>query len=73
MQSLTWAVLYPEMVRSSIVIAACHRHTAQQIALHEVGRQAVMTDPEWLGGDYYDKEGPRRGLPSLAWWGISPI
>jgi homoserine O-acetyltransferase len=62
MQSLTWAVMYPDMVQSSIVIAACHRHTAQQIALHEVGRQAVMTDPDWHGGDYYDKEVPKRGL-----------
>jgi homoserine O-acetyltransferase/O-succinyltransferase len=62
MQALTWAVKYPEAVLSSIMIAACHRHSAQQIALHEVGRQAVMTDPDWQGGDYYGKAIPKRGL-----------
>lgn len=62
MQALTWAVMFPDMVHSSIVIAACHRHTAQQIAFHEVGRQAVMSDPDWLGGDYYEKENPKSGL-----------
>ena len=62
MQAMTWAVRYPEMLHSSIVIAACHRHTAQQIAFHEVGRQAVMADPEWKGGDYYGVTAPASGL-----------
>jgi homoserine O-acetyltransferase len=62
MQAITWAVMYPDMVHSSIVIAACHGHTAQQIAFHEVGRQAVMADPDWQGGDYYGKTLPGRGL-----------
>ncbi len=62
MQAITWAVMYPDMVHSSIVIAACHGHTAQQIAFHEVGRQAVMADPDWQGGDYFGKALPGRGL-----------
>ncbi len=62
MQAVAWPVLYPEMTHSSIVIAACHRHTAQQIAFHEVGRQAVMADPDWHGGDYYGKAVPKSGL-----------
>jgi homoserine O-acetyltransferase len=62
MQAITWAVRYPEMIHSSIVIAACHRHTAQQIAFHEVGRQAVVADPDWKGGDYYSGAVPARGL-----------
>ena len=61
-KALKWAVLYPEYVHSSIVIATNYRHSAQQIALHEVGRQAVMSDPDWQGGDYYGKSIPARGL-----------
>ena len=62
MQAVTWAVRYPERVHSAIVIAACHRHTAQQIAFHEVGRQAVTADPDWKGGNYYGHSLPARGL-----------
>ena len=62
MQAVTWAVRYPEMIHSAIVIAACHRHTAQQIAFHEVGRQAVMADPDWNGGNYYGAAVPASGL-----------
>ncbi|MBF0484917.1 MAG: homoserine O-acetyltransferase [Candidatus Omnitrophica bacterium] len=62
MQAVAWAVMYPEMLNSAIVIAACHRHTAQQIAFHEVGRQAVMADSDWMAGDYYGKAVPKRGL-----------
>lgn len=62
MQAITWAVRYPEMLHSAIVIAACHRHTAQQIAFHEVGRQAVMADPDWKDGNYYGGEVPAGGL-----------
>lgn len=62
MQALTWALLYPDMIHSSIVIAACHRHTAQQIAFHEVGRQAITADPNWKGGDYYGGTLPKSGL-----------
>ncbi len=62
MQAITWAVKYPQCAHSVIIIAACHRHTAQQIAFHEVGRQAVMADPAWNNGDYYGQAVPARGL-----------
>ena len=62
MQSLEWAVSYPEVVRCVIPIATTWRHSAQQIAFNEVGRQAIMADPNWSGGEYYDKEPPGRGL-----------
>jgi homoserine O-acetyltransferase len=53
MQTLQWAAAYPERVFSAIPIACAARHSAQNIAFHEVGRQAVMADPNWQGGDYY--------------------
>jgi homoserine O-acetyltransferase len=62
MQALEWAVSFPDAVRSSIVIASTSRHSAQQIAFDEVGRQAIMADPDWNGGDYYDANPPARGL-----------
>jgi homoserine O-acetyltransferase/O-succinyltransferase len=52
MQVLQWAADYPERVYSAVCIAAAARHSAQNIAFHEVGRQAIMADPEWRGGDY---------------------
>jgi len=63
--ALKWAIDYPDSIQSTIAIATNYRHTAQQIALHEVARQAIMSDPDWLGGDYYGKSTPARGL-SLA-------
>ena len=62
MQALKWAVDYPEQVVSAIPIASTTRHSAQQIAFNEVGRQAIMADPDWNGGDYYGKQPPARGL-----------
>jgi len=62
MQALQWSVSFPEAVKSAIVIATSTSHTAQQIAFHEVGRQAIMTDPDWQKGDYYGKSVPARGL-----------
>ena len=62
MQALEWAVAYPDRVVSAIPIAATTRHSAQQIAFNEVGRQAIMADPDWNGGDYYGKQPPARGL-----------
>ena len=62
MQALEWAVSYPEMVRSTIPVATTWRHSAQQIAFNEVGRQAIMADPDWAGGEYYDSKPPARGL-----------
>jgi homoserine O-acetyltransferase len=52
MQVLQWAAAYPERVFSAIPIACAARHSAQNIAFHEVGRQAIMADPEWTDGDY---------------------
>ncbi len=52
MQVLQWAADYPEKVFSAICIAAAARHSAQNIAFHEVGRQAIMADPDWRGGAY---------------------
>jgi homoserine O-acetyltransferase len=52
MQVLQWAADHPERLYSAVCIAASPRHTAQNIAFHEVGRQAIMADPNWLGGAY---------------------
>jgi len=62
MQALSWAATFPARVRAVVAIATAARHTAQNIAFHEVGRQAVMADPRWRGGDYYDGEPPAAGL-----------
>jgi len=62
MQALEWAIAYPERVRSAIVIAATPRLTAQGIAFNAVGRNAITSDPNWNGGDYYGKAIPSRGL-----------
>jgi homoserine O-acetyltransferase len=52
MQVQQWAADYPERLFAAVVIAAAPRHSAQNIAFHEVGRQAIMADPDWRGGDY---------------------
>jgi homoserine O-acetyltransferase/O-succinyltransferase len=52
MQVLQWAADYPERLFAAVCIAAAARHSAQNIAFHEVGRQAIMADPDWRGGDY---------------------
>ena len=52
MQVLQWCATYPQRVRSAVAIATAARHSAQNIAFHEVGRQAIMADPDWRGGDY---------------------
>ena len=52
MQALQWAASYPKRVRAVMPIACAARHSAQNIAFHEVGRQAIMADPDWKGGDY---------------------
>lgn len=63
MQVLQWASLFPQKVFSAIPIATGARHSSQNIAFHEVGRQAVMADPDWCGGAYL-KAGkrPSKGL-----------
>jgi homoserine O-acetyltransferase/O-succinyltransferase len=62
MQALEWAVSYPDRVVTAIPIASTARHSAQQIAFNEVGRQAIMADPDWCDGNYYSKQPPARGL-----------
>ncbi len=63
MQALQWSLSYPERVRHSVVIAAAAKLTPQNIAFNEVARQAIMTDPDFHGGHYYDKGVvPTRGL-----------
>ena len=63
MQVLQWAASYPERVYAALPIATGARHSAQNIAFHEVGRQAVMADPAWSNGRYLiEGTNPRRGL-----------
>jgi homoserine O-acetyltransferase len=62
MQALEWAVTYPDHVLAALPIATTARHSAQQIAFNEVGRQAIMADPDWNEGNYYGHRLPARGL-----------
>jgi homoserine O-acetyltransferase len=62
MQALQWVVTYPEAVSSCIAIAATPKHSPMQIAFNEVGRQAIMGDVNWNGGDYYQGDPPDAGL-----------
>jgi len=62
MQVLEWAVSFPDAVACAIPIATTARHSAQQIAFNEVGRQAIMADLDWLDGNYYGRTRPARGL-----------
>ena len=60
MQVLQWASLYPEHLLAAVTIASAPNHSAQNIAFHELGRQAIMADPQWMGGQY-DAQ-PTKGL-----------
>ena len=62
MQALSLAANWPERAARVLVIASTSRHSAQNIAFHELGRQAVMADPRWNQGDYYGGEAPDSGL-----------
>src|SRR3954471_5971927 len=63
MQALQWTLSYPDRIRHALVIAAAPRLTPQNIAFNEVARQAIMTDPDFHGGHYYEKGVvPVRGL-----------
>jgi homoserine O-acetyltransferase len=62
MQALSWPATFPDRVDAVVVIASTARHTAQNIAFHEVGRQAIMADPKWRDGEYYGGEPPASGL-----------
>jgi homoserine O-acetyltransferase len=63
MQALQWSITYPERIRHALVIAAAPKLTAQNIAFNDVARQAILTDPDFHGGDFYAQGvTPKRGL-----------
>jgi homoserine O-acetyltransferase len=63
MQVLQWAAAYPERVFAAMPIATAAKHSSQNIAFHEVGRQAVMADPDWRKGRYLEEgQIPTKGL-----------
>jgi homoserine O-acetyltransferase len=63
MQAIQWAIKFPERIKHAVVIAAAPNLTAQNIAFNEVARQAIITDPDFNKGNYYEKNSrPRRGL-----------
>jgi homoserine O-acetyltransferase/O-succinyltransferase len=63
MQVLEWCASFGERVFSAVPVACAPRHSSQNIAFHEVGRQAVMADPEWRGGRYLEEgTNPSKGL-----------
>lgn len=62
MQALEWLTAHPGRLNSAIVIATATKHSPQQIAFHEVGRQAIMADPLWKNGHYYGGHSPAKGL-----------
>ncbi len=64
MQVLEWAASYPQRVYAAVPIATAAHHSAQNIALHELGRQAIMADPNWCGGEY--QAAGRRPVHGLA-------
>ena len=63
MQAMQWAIAHPQRLRHAVVIAAAAKLTAQNIAFNDIARQAIMRDPDFCGGDFYQNESkPRRGL-----------
>jgi homoserine O-acetyltransferase len=63
MQALTWSILYPDRLRHCVVIASTAKLSAQNIAFNDVARQAIISDPEFHGGDYYAHSVvPKNGL-----------
>jgi homoserine O-acetyltransferase/O-succinyltransferase len=63
MQVLEWAAAYPDAVFAAVPVATAAHHSAQNIAFHEVGRQAIFADPDWAGGRYWESGRiPARGL-----------
>lgn len=63
MQVLEWLTTFPERMHSAIILATAAKHTAQNIAFHEVGRQAIMADPNWQSGQYLESDtSPKKGL-----------
>jgi len=62
MQILQWCISYPDMVRMAIPIATAAYSSPQQIAFNEVGRRAIISDPNWNHGKYYSLQFPDNGL-----------
>lgn len=62
MQALEWTIGYPEMVKSTIIIASTSRLSAQGIAFNAVGRNAILSDPDFNNGNYYGQKQPEKGL-----------
>ncbi len=62
MQALQWAISFPDSATLVIPIATAVKQSAQNIAFHEVGRKAIMADPNWNKGSYYGKKEPKLGL-----------
>jgi len=63
MQALAWSILYPECVENAVIIASTARLSAQNIAFNDVARQAILTDPDFHGGDFYSHGVvPKNGL-----------
>jgi homoserine O-acetyltransferase len=62
MQALQWLTAHPERLKSALIIATAAKHSPQQIAFNEVGRQAIMADPHWKEGHYYGGHHPAKGL-----------
>lgn len=62
MQLLQWLVSYPDLSQGAMIIATSSTHTAQAIAFNSVGRYAIIKDPNWNNGDYYEGKKPDRGL-----------
>jgi len=70
MQVLEWGIMYPEAVERMIPIATSVALSPMGIAYNDIGRQAILADPEWKGGNYYPGPGPRRGLAIARMMGM---
>lgn len=62
MQAIEWALMYPDSVDNLILLATSPRTTPMSIGIHKVGLEAIMSDPNWNNGDYYDSVPPATGL-----------
>jgi homoserine O-acetyltransferase len=62
MQTLEWSIRFPDQVFSAVPLASAQRHSALSIAFNEVARQAIMADPNWQNGNYYESTKPGLGL-----------
>lgn len=68
-QALEWATAYPERVRGALLLATTSRCSTQTIAWNAIGRNAIMSDPNWRDGNYYDHEPPVQGLATARMLG----